>query len=209
MNLKESFRYQNFLDSMLTNARCSIEDRDHALLVTKSHLKSKANPDAADVIETVEVDDFFPNDAVVAFMVWLVDEREKLTRAICEAKNSLDFSLDAAVEANKFRQTLHASIKRMLRFTPSKKIEKGQDYKFNAEGNQMPYVYDIETSAEEAFNRSEAKEIMREMITTADTVSSEIDAAMINTTVNYEPKFDVNDTFEDAMSEFIKFSSTT
>lgn len=204
MNLKESFRYQNFLDDKLNDARFNIENRTHALKVTKVHFKSKANPEAEDVTEVVEVEDFIPNDEVVAFMCWLVAERTKLTEAICAAKSSLDFSLDAAIEANKFRQYTAKAVKSMLRYTPSKKVEQGRDYKFNVEGNQTPYVYDIETSFEEAFNRDTAKKVVRNMITAADKTSAEIDSAMINTVVNYTPVFDVNDSFEDVMAEFVE-----
>ena len=202
MNLKESFRYQNFLDSKLNEARYSIGERSHALKTTKVHLKNKANPDAENITEVVEVEDFFPNDDVVAFMCWIVAERQKLTEAIYKAKASLDFCLDAAIETNKFRQHTSSAVKGMLRFTPSKKTEQGRDYKFNIEGNQTPYYYDIETSLEENFTRDNAKKVVRDMITKADKTSAEIDSAMINTTVDYEPLFDVNDSFEDVMAEF-------
>lgn len=203
MNLKESFRYQNFLDGKLNDARYSIADRTHALKVTKVHLKKKANPDAEDITEVVEVEEFIPNDDVIAFMCWLVAERQKLTEAICAAKASLGFSLDAAIEANKFRQYTASAVKGMLKYTPSKKTEQGRDYKFNVEGNQTPYYYDIETSFEEAFTRDSAKKVVRDMITAADKTSAEIDSAMINTVVDYTPVFDVNDSFEDVMAEFI------
>lgn len=203
MNLKESFRYQNFLDGKLNDARYSISDRTHALKVTKVHLKKKANPDAEDITEVVEVEEFIPNDDVIAFMCWLVAERQKLTEAICAAKASLGFSLDAAIEANKFRQYTASAVKGMLKYTPSKKTEQGRDYKFNVEGNQTPYYYDIETSFEEAFTRDSAKKVVRDMITAADKTSAEIDSAMINTVVDYTPVFDVNDSFEDVMAEFI------
>ena len=203
MNLKESFRYQNFLDGKLNDARYSIADRTHALKVTKVHLKKKANPDAEDITEVVEVEEFIPNDDVIAFMCWLVAERQKLTEAICTAKASLSFSLDAAIEANKFRQYTASAVKGMLKYTPSKKTEQGRDYKFNVEGNQTPYYYDIETSFEEAFTRDSAKKAVRDMITAADKTSAEIDSAMINTVVDYTPVFDVNDSFEDVMAEFI------
>ena len=203
MNLKESFRYQNFLDGKLNDARYSIADRTHALKVTKVHLKKKANPDAEDITEVVEVEEFIPNDDVIAFMCWLVAERQKLTEAICAAKVSLGFSLDAAIEANKFRQYTASAVKGMLKYTPSKKTEQGRDYKFNVEGNQTPYYYDIETSFEEAFTRDSAKKVVRDMITAADKTSAEIDSAMINTVVDYTPVFDVNDSFEDVMAEFI------
>lgn len=203
MNLKESFRYQNFLDMMMRAASASIQQRDHCLKVTKTHLRSKANPDASDVTETVEGEVFFANDDVVAFMAWLVQEREKLTTAIGAAKDSIGFDIDAAIETNKFRQTVNSSIKSMLRYTPTKRVEQGRDYKFNVEGNQTPYIYEIEVVSEEAYDKTGAKTLMREMISKADEVSAAIDAAMINTKVTYEPVFDVNETFDDVMTDFL------
>ena len=203
MNLKESFRYQNFLESMLNSAGMSLVLKDHCLKVTKTHLRNKVNPDVQDVVETVEVDAFFENDVVIAFIKWLVGEREKLTKAIGAAKASIGFDIDAAIETNKFRQTASNSIKTMLRYMPSKRTEQGRDYKFNVEGNQMPYIYDIEVVSEEAYDKNGAKAAMRALITEADKVSADIDAALINTRVEYEPVFDVNETFEDVMTEFL------
>lgn len=203
MNLKESFRYQNFLDTLMRNASASIQCKEHCFEVVKHHFKNKANPDTTDMDEIVENGEFHKNDKVIAFMEWLVAEREKLTTAIGNAKSSIGFDLDSAIETNKFRQMVNSSIKGMLRYIPGKRIEQGRDYKFNIEGNQMAYIYDIEIESNDAFDRDDAKRVMRTMITKADEVSSEIDAAMINTNVEYIPRFDVNNSFDDVMSEFV------
>ena len=208
MNLKESFRYQNFLDDLMTSACTFVRDRDNAFVITKSHHRSKANPDAEDIVETVEFDTrYVPNDDIIKFMQWLVDEREKLTKEISKTKATLmqetGFDIDAAVEANKFRQSANRAVKSMLGHTTTKRTERGQEYKFNAEGNQMPYYYEIEVTATEAYDKEAAKAFMRSVITEADKMSEHIDKAMINSNVQYEPKFDVNETFEDVMAEFI------
>ena len=204
MNLKESFRYQNFLEGLMTDASYSLRNRDHCLVTTKTHFRKKANPDAEDITETVEVGDFYHNDAVVRFMQWLVEERSKLTTAIGKAKASLDFDLDAAIETNKFRHQFSNTIRDMLRYTvPKKTVEQGRDYKFNNEGNQTPYVYDVEVVSSAAYDTDAAKTVMREMATESDRVSTMIDLAMINTTVDYEPTFDVNDSWDDVMEIFI------
>ena len=204
MNLKESFRYQNFLEKMMGCASLSIRSEAHSLKTVKTHFKSKANPDAGDLTEVVECERvFFPNDDVIAFMSWLVYEREKLTTAIEEAKASVDFNINAAIETNKFRQLLNNSVKEMLNHSASKRIEQGRDYKFNAEGNQTPYFYDVEIVKEEAYDRELAKKTMKNMISMSDKVSNDIDAAMINTVVNYEPVYDVNESFDDVMAEFV------
>lgn len=204
MNLKESFRYQNFLDSLLRCATNSVSNRDHCLTVTKTHLRNKANPEVADVTETVEVEKFFKNDDVLSFMKLLVEEKLLLTQKISEAKASIsEIDLDAAIESNKFRQQVSNAVRIMMRYTPRKTVEQGRDYKFNIEGNQTAYYYDIEVESVEAYDKDSAKELMRNMIATADKNSTLIDAALINTMVDYEPKFDVNDSFEDVMESFI------
>lgn len=45
---------------------------------------------------------------------------------------------------------------------------------------------------------------MKGIIEEADRVSSAIDAAMINTKVDYTPIYDVNESFDDIMTEFSK-----
>lgn len=204
MNLKESFRYQNFLDGVLRCAVSSVCNRDHCLTVTKTHLRNKANPEVADVTETVEVEKFYKNDDVLALMKLLVSEKKTLTQKISEAKASIvEIDLDAAIESNKFRQQVSNAVKTMMRHFPRKTVEQGRDYKFNVEGNQTAYYYDIEVESVEAYDKDAAKDLMRDMIATADTNSTLIDAALINTTVDYEPKFDVNDSFEDVMDSFL------
>lgn len=203
MNLKESFRYQNILESMMSFAGDSVTNREHSLAVTKKHLRNKTNNEAEDMNEIVDFGEFYKNDDVLKFMLFLVNEREKLTTAIGKAKSSIGFDLDAAVETNKFRQTLVHRTKTMLRYTSSKKVERGTDYKFNAEGNQNQYFYDIEVESTEAFNRESAKRVMKEIATKADETSAKIDSAMINTQVDYTAPFNVNDSFEDVMETFL------
>ena len=204
MNLKESFRYQKFLDRMMISASDSITTYGHCLKTTKNHLMSKANPEVEDKLEEVEPDTpFYPNDDVIRFMEWLVSEKEKLSVAIGKAKAAAGIDIDAAIETNKLRQRVDAAIKMMLRRNGGKKIERGQSWKFNNEGVQSAYYYDVEVATTEAFDRERSKEVMREAIRKADEVSAEIDAALINTVVEYEPVYDVNESFEDVMAAFV------
>ena len=204
MNLKESFRYQKFLDALMNSASRSIEREDHCLHVTKNHLMSAANPDAKDVTEAVEPDiPFFKNDDVIRLMEILVEEKQKLSIAIGKAKANAGFDIDAAIEANKFRQNLSYSIKGMLRRTGSKRTERGSGYKFNNDGVQAPYYYNVEVVSTEAFDRDYAKEVMLDAITESDLVSAEIDAALINVKVDYITPWNVNESFDDIMAEFV------
>lgn len=204
MNLKESFRYQKFLVNLLSNAFSSLTNPNHCLTTTKLHLRNAANPEAVDISEIVAVDDFVPNDTIMAFMAHIVNEREKLSIAIGEAKSSLDFDLDAAIETNKSRQFVNDAIRRMLRFTPSKKKEAGLAHKFDINGVQVPYRYDVEVTTVENYDKGMAKTMMREMISKADEVSAAVDVAMINTEIEYDPPYNVNESFDDVLETFIQ-----
>lgn len=203
MVLKEAFRFQKFLDGLFQSAQYSISDKSHALTVTKTHLRSLANAEAEDKVEIIDNGVFCANDDVIAFMQFLIQEKFALSCAIGKAKASIEFDIDAAVETNKYRQNLRNSVNGMLRNVASKKIERGTDYKFNVEGNQMQYAYDVEVDYTEAFNRNAAKIIIRGVITEADKISRAIDSAMIDTDVEYTSIFDVNDSFEDAMEIYL------
>ena len=204
MNLKESFRYQKFLTGLLTNAFSSLTNPSHCLITTKVHMRNKANPEAEDITETVEVDEFVPNNTIMNFMAHIVEEREKLSIAIGKAKAGLDFDLDAAVETNKSRQYVNDAVRRMLCHTPSKRKTQGMGYKFDVNGTQVPYRYDVEVTTTENYDKDAAKTMVRSMIAKADEVSAAVDAAMINTRLDYEPPYDVNESFDDVLEYFIQ-----
>lgn len=204
MNLKESFRYQKFLDVLMRSAGSNLHNPCHSLVTTKVHLRHAVNPEAEDMTEVVDEGEFVPNDTVLAFMAHLIDEREKLSIAIGKAKASVGFDVDAAIETNKFRQSLNGCVRQMLRQVGTKRKTKEIDYKFDINGQQVPYRYDVEITTTENYDKEAAKKLMRETIAKADEVSAAIDAAMINTTVEYEPPYDVNETFDDVLDSFIQ-----
>lgn len=205
MNLKEAFRYQNFLDRIFGAACISIEKRDHCLTQTRNHLYNKVNPDMENVKEEVKTEeDFFANDDVIQAMLFLIEEKEKLSIAINKAKESVDMDIDAAVSVNKYRQLLNKSVAFMMRLNPCTRIETGIAQKFNSTGDPVDYKYDVEVTSVEAYDRKAAKKIMKEVISEADKTSAAIDFVKVNTTVDYTPVFDVNDSFEDVMNTFLE-----
>ncbi|WP_289026432.1 hypothetical protein [uncultured Flavonifractor sp.] len=204
MNLKEAFRYQNFLAALLTNARTAMSVQDNLLEETRTHWRKKANPNGVDETETVEQTDLEDPNKCVDLAVRVIQERETLARAIDQAKTHLTGDvgdMDAAIEANKARQAVAQQIRSMLRAKAAKRVERGTAYAFNAEGNQMPYYYDIEVVTKERFDRAAMKTRMGQLLTEADKVSAQIDEAVVNTPVDYLPPWDVNASFEDILAQ--------
>lgn len=209
MNLKEAFRYQNFLDRMFGAAALSIQKRDHCLTQTRKHLCSKVNPEANDFEEGVKVEEeFFANDDVIKAMLFMIGEKEKLTIAINNAKKSIGLDIDAALAVNKYRQQFNSAVAFMMRFKPCNRVETEIGHKFNVAGDPVDYKYDVEVTSVESYDKDAAKKAMKEIISEADKTSSEIDAAKVNTKVEYTPVFDVNDSFEDVMNAFLNMNQT-
>ena len=199
MNLSEAFRYQNFLDQLLTTAGHSIGRKDHCLETIKHHHISDAVPEFSDKTEIVAVDEFPSNDMVLKFMEMLIHERQKVTDAIGIAKSTIPFDLDAAIATNKFRQRFCSSVKEMMYYKTDCKTELAQGYKFNAEGNQAPFNYNVDVVTKYRYDVENAKKMYKDTISKADNVSSEIENALVNTVLDFIPTFNVNDTFEDIM----------
>lgn len=209
MNLKEAFRYQNFLDRMFGAAALSIQKRDHCLTQTRKHLCSKVNSEANDFEEEVKVEEeFFANDDVIKAMLFMIGEKEKLTIAINNAKKSIGLDIDAALAVNKYRQQFNSAVAFMMRFKPCNRVETEIGHKFNVAGDPVDYKYDVEVTSVESYDKDAAKKAMKEIISEADKTSSEIDAAKVNTKVEYTPVFDVNDSFEDVMNAFLNMNQT-
>lgn len=209
MNLKEAFRYQNFLDRLLTQTNAALSIQANLLKTTRVHKRSEARSEAANKTEEIDEGELIHPDMAIKMAVKIIDEREALSRAIDAAKSTLSsgsFDMDAAIEGNKCRQTVARQISIALRSKASKKVERGTDYTFNSDGNQVPYYYDIEVSTKERFDRAKFKNIMKELLAEADKVSTQIDEAVVTTQVNYTAPWDVNFSFEDVFATFVSQS---
>ncbi len=203
MNLKEAFRYQRFINGLMSGINGRYLISGEALSVTKVHHRHDANPDAEDITETIENEDYIDVARCISFIDALVFEKHDLTAAINNAKRTIGFDIDAAIESNKLKQEGRTALNSLLkRNKPYKRVENGSDYKFNADGNQVSYYYTVDVEATERFDKTEVKKKMKQWITEADGVSADIDTAMVTTMVDFEPRFDVNDSFEDIIAEF-------
>lgn len=200
MNLKEAFRYQNFLDNLFEAAVLKLNVNDCSLSVVKKHLTSATLPEKADFEEVVEPKYDYSADNLILLVKWIITEKEKLTKAIWEAKNKLPFNIDAAIEANKLRQAAYRSVKAVLTScVASTTKEKGTGFKFNGEGNQIPFYYDVEVITSTRYDKDKASEFATRVISEADEASARIDEAMVTAKVDYSPMFNVNLSFEEVI----------
>ena len=202
--LKEAFRYQNYLSNLITTTLGNLMSPSFSMKTVATHMKSKANPDAED--EVIEGDggsqiDATP-DELLRFLEYLVDTKERLSDAISVAKRST-IDIDVGVANNKIRQQVAASLARLSNMRPSETVRRGSGYKFNANGDQVPYYYDIKEISTINFDRGVVKAAAKKMRQTADEASMKIDKALIDTQVDYDPIFCVTDSYQDSLDTFL------
>ena len=199
MNLKESYRYANYLDSLLRRAYTYLGNTGFVTTTVEEHLRSKSNPDVDD--ETIEVQkpydvEFTPNQ-VIDFVVKVVDEKEKLSDVIAKAKSTTEINIDNAISMNKKKQGFVSVLNGIADIKPSETKTTSKSYKFDINGEQKPYVYDVNRKTSIDFDRTDVRNLIKKYLKETDEISSKLDLIEITTQVDIEPRFDVNDKFEE------------
>lgn len=199
MNLKESYRYANYLDDLLNKASSYLRNDKFVTTTKQEHLRSKVNSEATDEIIDVQKSydvEFTPND-VINFAVKVLAEKEKLADAIAVAKANAEINIDTAIALNKKKQYFANTLEALSNIKPRQRTTSGKAYRFNINNEQVPYTYDIEETTTIDFDRNDVKNLVKKYLKETDEISAKLDAIEINTQVLFECSWDVNDNFED------------
>ena len=211
MNMKDAFRFQNKLKNLMFEATTILQDRRNIVKIKTTHLRSKVMDDAQDaVVEEVAPSEYAGHaNEVAAFLMFLLEEREKLSRAIHTAKISLELDMDSEVGLNRQRQELAEVFRQMATLRSSEKTIAGggSGYRFNGEGNQVSYRCDAMQVTTIDFDRNKIRGMATALGKKSDEISMALDKCLVNTEVSYEQPFDMNDSFEDILSDFIEKGS--
>ena len=204
MNLKEAFRFQNKLQSMMTDAQSILGNNGNITKVQNTYLRHKVMAEAEDEV-TMEAPstEYSENITEMAkFLLFLLDEREKLSAAIHQAKGSLPLGagLDGEVSLNGKRQEIATLLRHMAGLRNGEVLisNGGVGYRFNNEGNQVSYRCDVKRVTTINFDRNKSRKMCADLSKKSDETSAALDAALVNTPVEYEAPFDVNETFAEA-----------
>ena len=188
MNLKEAFRYQNKLQSLLDEAQGILDCDANVTKVANTYLRHKVMPEAEDetVMDVAQTEYAEQITDVARFMIYLLEEKSRLFAAIRKAKDALDMDMDSEVSLNAARQSIARTFKRMNDLRSSEQLLSGggTGYRFNAEGNQISYCCDVNRQADETSNR--------------------LDLCLVTSKVDYTVPFDVNASFAEAFEIYLE-----
>lgn len=199
MNLKESYRYANYLDGLLSTAYTYLRNKGFVTTTVEEHLRSKSNPDVEDEIIEVQKPfdvEFLPND-VIDFVVKVIEEKEKLSESIAKAKNTTDINIDNAIAMNKKKQGFVSVLNGIADIKPSETKTTRKGYKFDINGEQKPYVYDVNRKTSIDFDRTDVRNLIKKYLKETDEISAKLDLIEITTQVDFVPKWDINEKFEE------------
>lgn len=206
MILKEAFRYQNYLSSLFTETIGYLSREDFITTTSQEHNRKKSNPDADDekvVVQKPYNVEFKPND-LIDFAVKLINEKQKLSDAITEAKKTTSFDVDAAMSMNKTKQGFIHVLRRMASIKPIESEKEGVSYKFNNDGDQVSYRYPIKEVKTIDYDREDVKKLIDKYKKETDNISTERDRIDIMTEVDYKPIWEVDTSLEDIIEDLTK-----
>ena len=199
MNLKEAFRFQNKLQGLMNEAQSILQDDRNITKTQTTIFHKKVMPELENEITV----DMAPSEyadrinEIMSFLLWLLDEHEKLAKGIHNAKAALPIDMDNEVSLNSRRQQIASTLRYMVDLRSSEILQPGggMGYRFNAEGNQVSYRCDAKRVTTINFDRNKARTYALAMNRKADEISAELDRCMVNSEVDYAMPFDVNDSF--------------
>ena len=195
MNLKEAFRYQNKLQSLLDEAQGILDCDANVTKVANTYLRHKVMPEAEDetIMDVAQTEYAEQITDIARFMLYLLEEKSRLFAAIRKAKDALDMDMDSEVSLNAARQSIARTFKRMNDLRSSEQLLSGggTGYRFNAEGNQISYCKVIHAALSK-LNRQ------------ADETSNRLDLCLVTSKVDYAVPFDVNASFAEAFEIYLE-----
>ena len=184
MNLKEAFRYQNKLQSLLDEAQGILDCDSNVTKVANTYLRHKVMPEAED--ETV------------------MDVAQ--TEYAEQIKDALDMDMDSEVSLNAARQSIARTFKRMNDLRSSEQLlsGRGTGYRFNAEGNQISYCCDVKRVTTINYDRKVIHAALSKLNRQADETSNRLDLCLVTSKVDYTVPFDVNASFAEAFEIYLE-----
>lgn len=198
MKLKEAFRYQNTLKLWIDEAEDFLTNRNNIVTIRETHKRSLVNKEDEDVVKEINNRemDVKPN-VMIDFIFDLVEEKNKVSKAISDAKRNSDIDLDVSIEINKSKQRLASIYKSLSNIKATERSRTDKAYKFNVEGNQTPYIYEVDEFISIDYDRNKVRKMEKKLEKECDSTSTDIEMLQLTIEVNHTPKYDVNDSFAD------------
>lgn len=204
ITLKKSFELQNYFNYLFDSTLNILSYSDNITTTEQKHMRKKVYSNAEDeIIIKPKINDYdFTVMDLIDFASEIQSEINRLTVAINKAKHSDKNDFDGMIAINISKRKLLTRLEAMYDIKSKSLKRTGQAYKFNEEGNQVTYTYDIEEVTTIDFDRNAVRSIIRRLRKELEDYSNEIDTMQIHTMVDFDTIYEIGDKLEDAIEKF-------
>jgi len=203
ITLKKSFELQNYLTNLLSKALGVLSYTENITTTKQNHLRKKSYAEAENEEVILKKEDLpYDINTLIKFIDVLLDEMSKLTDAINNAKNSGNKNFDSMIAMNNKRRSVLRRFEMMAQLKSKESIVSGTAEKFNADGEQVTYRYDIEQVTTIDYDRNYIKKKVSQLRKELEEASNALDLMQLNCMVDYSPIFEIGETLEDVIENY-------
>jgi len=214
ISLKESFRILSYIDKTISSLTSYLSNKNNSISVIESHLKEKSNPEAQnEELDTTTVREYPDASTVdiINLVGKLISEKTKLEISVENAKKHIviitkdnnNLSLDSAISNAKQSRNLAGVLNSLINIKTDEKKTVAQGFKFNINGEEVPYRYDVVITKTINFDRSIVSDNYKTLLEKADKLSISIEKSMMDEIVEYEFPYSVHDSTADIVSKYL------
>ena len=102
-----------------------------------------------------------------------------------------------AIAMNEKKQGFVTVLNGIADIKPSEIKTTSKSYKFDINGEQKPYVYDVNRKTSIDFDRTDVRNLIKKYLKETDEISAKLDLIEITTQVDFTPTWDINEKFEE------------
>ena len=214
ISLKESFRTLVYIDKTISSLTSYLSNKNNSISVIESHLKEKSNPEAKnEELDTTTIKEYPDASTVdiINLVKNLIAEKTKLEISVelakrdivIETKDNKNLSLDSAISNAKQSRNLANVLNSLINIKTDEKKTVAQGFKFNINGEEVPYRYDVVITKTINFDRNIVSDNYKSLLEKADKLSISIEKAMMEEIVEYEFPYSVHDSVADVVSKYL------
>jgi len=217
ISLKEGFRTLSYIDRTISSLTSYLSNKNNSISIKETHFKEKSNPEAKnEELDTTTIREY-PDASTVDILYLvknLISEKTKLEIAVEIAKRDIiidsndnknlgNLSLDSAISNAKQSRNLANVLSNLINIKTDEIKKIGQGFKFNLEGNETPYRYDITVVKTIDFDRNIVSNNYKMLLENADKLSVAIEKAMMEECVEYEFPYSIHDSVADVVGKYL------
>jgi len=214
ISLKESFRTLVYIDKTISSLTSYLSNKNNSISVIEQHLKEKSNPEAQnEELDTTTIREYPDASTVdiINLVQNLIAEKTKLEISVelakrdivIQTKDNNNLSLDSAISNAKQSRNLANVLNNLINIKTDEKKTVGTGFKFNQEGNETSYRYDVVVTKTINFDRNIVSDNYKQLLEKADKLSISIEKSMMEEIVGYEFPYSIHDSTADIVNKYL------